>query len=145
MVGLDFSPPFNDFACFKSHGRRGRCRLLFGHWQAACTICGAHSISIPAPNHAPFILPIRFIHANKVQAAFEYAKSSLHLFIYLIFKQNLHRNSSHPFPRCWFAHGSRQTVRGRYRACFSTNRVWARCAHSILLHPPKHSIRRCAR
>ena len=28
---------------------------------------------------------IQFIRANKVQAAFEYAKSSLHLFIYLIF------------------------------------------------------------
>ena len=42
-------------------------------------------IAIPAPNHAPPILPIRFIRANKVQAAFEYAKSSLHLFIYLIF------------------------------------------------------------
>ena len=63
----------------------GRCRLLFGHLQAACTICGAHSISIPVPNHTPFILPIRFIHANKVQAAFEYTKSSLHIFNYLIY------------------------------------------------------------
>lgn len=141
MVGLDCCPPFNDFACFKSHGGRGGCRLLFGHWQAACTIRG----SIPAPNHAPFISPIQFIHANKVQAAFEYAKSSLQIFNYLIFKQNLHQSSSRLFPRCWFAHGSRQTVRGRYRACFSTNRVWARCAHSIRLHPSKRSIRRCAR
>ena len=62
-----------------------------------------------------------------------------------IFKQNLRQSSSRPFPRCWFAHGSRQTIRDRCRACFSTNRVWARCAHSIRLHPPKRSIRRCAR
>lgn len=137
MVGLDSSPPFN--------ANMGGCRLLFGHWQAACIIFRGVFISIPTPNHSPFVLPIQFIRANKVQAASEYAKSSLHLFIYLIFKQNLRQNSSRPFPRCWFAHGSRQTVRGRCRACFSTNRVWARCAHSIRLHPPKHSIRRCAR
>ncbi len=145
MVGLDCCLPFNDFACFKSHGRRGGCRLLFGHWQAACIIFRGVFISIPTPNHSPFVLPIQFIRANKVQAASEYAKSSLHFFIYLIFKQNLRQSSSRPFPRCWFAHGSRQTVRGRCRACFSTNRVWARCAHSIRLHPPKRSIRRCAR
>ena len=82
---------------------------------------------------------------TNVQAAFEYAKSSLHLFIYLIFKQNLRQSSSRPFLRCWFVHGSRQIVRGRCRVCFSTNRVWARCVHSIRLHPPKRSIRRCAR
>ena len=35
-----------------------------------------------------------------------------------IFKQNLRQSSSRPFLRCWFAHGSRQTVRDRCRACF---------------------------
>jgi len=87
MVGLDSSPPFNDFACFKLHGRRGGCRLLFGHWQAACTICGVHSLQYPRR-----IMHLSFrqstLHSrksNKVQAAFEYAKSSLYLFIYLIF------------------------------------------------------------
>ena len=63
----------------------GGCRLLFGHWQAACIIFRGVFISIPVPNHVPFILLIQFIRANKVQAAFEYAKSSLHIFIYLIF------------------------------------------------------------
>jgi hypothetical protein len=65
--------------------KHGRVQAAFRVLQAACIICGAHSISIPVPNHAPFILPIQFIRANKVQAAFEYAKSSLHIFIYLIF------------------------------------------------------------
>ena len=57
-------------------------------------------ISIPAPNHASFIPPIQFIRANKVQAAFEYAKSSLHLFIYLIYLNKI----------------STETHRARFRA-----------------------------
>lgn len=139
MVGLDSSPPFN--------ANMGRCRLLFGYCKQPALFVGRIQFQYPCRiMHLSFCQStLHSRKSNKVQAAFEYAKSSLHLFIYLTFKQNLHRNSSRPFPRCWFAHGSQQTIRGRCRACFSINRVQARCVHSIRLHPPKRSIRRCAR
>lgn len=147
MVGLDSSPLFNDFACFKSHGRQGGCRLLFGHWQAACTICGAHSLQYPHRiMHLSFCQSSSFTQIKQSAGCFRICqKQPAPFYLSDIFKQNLRQSSSRPFPRCWFAHGSRQTVRGRCRACFSINRVWARCAHSIRLHPPKRSIRRCAR
>lgn len=138
MVGLDSSPPFN--------ANMGGCRLRFWQVQKQPALfvgrihCNTHAESCAFHSANP-------VHSCKQSAGcFRICQKQPALF-YLsdIFKQNLHRSSLHPFPRCWFAHGSRQTVRGRYRACFSTNRVWARCAHSTRLHPPKRSIRRCAR
>lgn len=59
-------------------------------------------IAISVPNNAPFILLIRFIHANKVQAAFEYAKSSLQIFNYLIY---LNKISAKAHRACFRAAG----------------------------------------
>ena len=70
-------------------------------------------IAISVPNYSPFILPIQFIRANKVQAAFEYAKSSLHLFIYLIF---LNKISTETHRACFRAAGLRTEAGKQFAA-----------------------------